>query len=619
MAGLLDAVAGALSGGGKAVTGLASGISALLSSKQNSKDQSSNVIYASFGMAGSVGKQRISGRGSLPAAQAKSTYRSENDNTEKLLTDVVRYLVSINSTLKNQIDFDRKVYAENAMAAREAKIEQSDAFNELGKRYGANDNDKKQKEKGGILSTILKALGFIAKLGLSTLFSGFKAAIKAFATAWKWLRALSFLKGIKSLAGLVKSILTRGVLRAAGPIGVTLAILLGLDKFMKDEYDKADKKRKGLEHWGMKAVVNEQGFTEGYTLPDGKTYKADDLPSKYKDILDAYGPNNRGGTSDAARKRIEADPGAYDPDVMAKELKGGEPVGKPAPGATQPASTAPDSAYDIVLGYGRYGKPEEYYNGRKLTQLTVAEVIEFGKNVLQPRSKADGLGRNEKGKLVGDSGVGAYATNRTTIQGAVDAGIVTLDELYDRDAQDRLAKWLYNYRNKQKNLHNTWAYFGKRGQKTSTMTFEEAAPYIMEGEGTSGKKSNSLPPAPDSSGSSNSSSDDLAEKATTAVDGVLTSIADFIGTIGGKIVGPGVSRNLTASGPDFAKLISDESNKIQNEIAMGEKKSKTSAADISSSAQSLRMASPNGSISVINPNYSNGGIDKYLAHFKLAA
>ena len=54
---------------------------------------------------------------------------------------------------------------------------------------------------------------------------------------------------------------------------------------------------------------------------------------------------------------------------------------------------------------------------------------------------------------------------------------------------------------------------------------------------------------------------------------------------------------------------------------MGEKKSKTSATDISSFAKSLRIASPNGSISVINPNYSNanGGIDKYLAHFKLAA
>jgi hypothetical protein len=103
-------------------------------------------------------------------------------------------------------------------------------------------------------------------------------------------------------------------------------------------------------------------------------------------------------------------------------------------------------------------------------------------------------------------------------------------------------------------------------------------------------------------------------------DKVLTNIADFIGHIGGKIVGPGVSRNLTSTGPDFAKLISEESNKIQNQIAMGEKKTESAAINVPSAAQTLKSASPTGSISVINPNYpGSGGIEKYLAHYKLAA
>ena len=107
------------------------------------------------------------------------------------------------------------------------------------------------------------------------------------------------------------------------------------------------------------------------------------------------------------------------------------------------------------------------------------------------------------------------------------------------------------------------------------------------------------------------------QEASTVVDGALTSIADFVGTVGGKIVGPGVAKNLNIS-PDFAKLISAESNKIQNELALGEKKKQTAAGSIPGISRLLRAASPSGSISVTDPNYSGGGIDKYLAHYKLA-
>jgi hypothetical protein len=605
MAGLLDAVASTLSGGEKAVTGLASGINTLLSSKENSKDQSSNVIYASFGMAGSVGKQRIAGSGSLPAAQAKSTYKSKTDNTEKLLNDVVRYLVSINGTLKKQIDFDRKVYEENAMAAREAQIEQGDAFNNLGKRYGANDNQK-ETSKGGILSTILSALGFIAKLGLSKILSGLKAAIKGFSTAWKWLRGLSFLKSIRSLAGLAKALLSPAVLRLAGSAGVTLAGLLYIDEFMKDTYTKADKQRKGLEKYGMKAVTNEQGFTEGYVLPDGKTYKANNLPSKYKDILDAYGPANRGGTSDAARKRIEADPGAYDPDAMAKELKGGEKVGGTAPSSTQPNTTSQDKTIVGVIDGGRGYTTVTYSDGtiERRGGTIAARTNNPGNMMYGPL--AISLGAVGSSPSTNGPSVAVFPT--------ATAGFAAMDAQLSRDKYSSgpigqtLGQWAEDPTHTSKVIGAAGIDPNKKytdlnqGEKTKLMqSIAKQEGYYAPG-----------------SGPTISSSDGIMEKAVDAVDGALMSVAEFIGTIGGKIVGPGVSRNLTTTGPDFAKLISDESNKIQNEIAMGEKKNKTAAANIPSPIQSLRTASPTGSISVINPNYSSGGIDKYLAHFKLA-
>lgn len=619
MAGLLDAVKGVISGGEKAISGISAGVSTILSSKDKSiKNENSNVVYASFGMAASAGKQRIAGSGSLPAANAKSSYKAKSDNTEKLLTDVVKYLVSINGTLKKQIDFDRKVYQENALAAREAKIEQNSIFNDLGKRYGAaNDNEKQS--KGGILSTILSVLGgFVtnfAKLGLSTLFKGFKAAIKAFSTAWKWLRGLSFLKNIKSLVGLVNAI-------AAGPalaaLGSSLLILWGMDKFMKDARKKPMEALKGLEKYGMKAVLNEQGFTEGYVLPDGKTYNGDNLPSKYQDILDAYGPSAdpKWAFTKNARERIAANPGAYDPDAMAKELKGGEKVGGTAPSATQPGTIVSDSAYDVVLGFGKFGKPEDYFDGRKLSQLTVAEALWFGRNVLLKNS----------GDL-DSSAMGAYQIVSKTLQGLVDQGVVKLTDTFDAATQDRAAKAIYDQANKSRNLDKQWAYYnpmyGGTGQKTDSRSFEEAKTNIMKKEGTLGG-SNSAPATTSSGGSmldtAASTAKDMASSAAGTADKVLTNIADFIGHIGGKIVGPGVSRNLTTTGPDFAKLISEESNKIQNQIAMGEKKTASTATNIPSAAQTLKSASPTGSISVINPNYpGSGGIEKYLAHYKLAA
>jgi hypothetical protein len=156
-------------------------------------------------------------------------------------------------------------------------------------------------------------------------------------------KAKSFVSGSK-----VSKILKSPAAKAAGgvvgrlvaPVMMTYEIMSGIDDFMKKTYSKEDKTRTGLEKYGMKAVKNKQGMTEGYVLPDGKTYKADKLPPKYKDILDAYGPNNRGGTSDAARKRIEANPSAYAPDAMAKKSA----TVSPAAVVTKSATVSPAAA-----------------------------------------------------------------------------------------------------------------------------------------------------------------------------------------------------------------------------------------------------------------------------------
>lgn len=613
MAGLLDAVKGVISGGEKAVSGIAAGVSTILSSKdQSTKNENSNIIYASFGMAASAGQQRIAGSGSLPAAKAKSSYKAKSNNTEKLLSDVVKYLVSINGTLKKQIDFDRKVYEENALAAREAKIEQNSIFNDLGKRYGAaNDNEKQS--KGGILSTLLSVLGgFVtsfAKLGLGALLKGFKAAIKAFSTAWKWLRGLSFLKSIRSLAGLAKALLSPAVLRLAGSAGVTLAGLLYINEFIKNTYNKADQKRTGLENYGMKAVLYKNGMTKGYTLPDGKTYKVDDLPSKYKDILNVYGPaDNRDGISDAARKKIEADPGAYDPDVMAKELKGGEKVGGTAPSSTQPNTTSQDKTITSVIDGGRGYTTVTYSDGT--TERRGGTIA----------ARTNNPGNMMYGPLAISLGAVGFSPSTNGPPVAVfptaAAGFAAMDAQLSRDkySSGPIGQTLEQWAEDPTHASKVIGTAGIDPNKKYTDLNQDEKTKLMQS--IAKQEGYYAPGAGPSSSANGFQMSDIADGA----DKVLTNIANFIGHIGGKIVGPGVSRNLTTTGPDFAKLISEESNKIQNQIAMGEKKTESAAINVPSAAQTLKSASPTGSISVINPNYpGSGGIEKYLAHYKLAA
>lgn len=88
-------------------------------------DQSSdNVIIANTGMAGTAGKQKVTGRGTLPAPKKVAKPQvSTKMPTEKLLDTVVQYLTSIDKTLKLQLELERRSYQEQAQVDREAIIE----------------------------------------------------------------------------------------------------------------------------------------------------------------------------------------------------------------------------------------------------------------------------------------------------------------------------------------------------------------------------------------------------------------------------------------------------------------------------------------------------------------
>ena len=83
-----------------------------------------NVIVGNFGMAGSAGRQKITGGGTLPSPRAVAKPQvSTKMPTEKLLDTAVKYLTSIDKTLKAQLEFERRSYQEQAQLDREAIVE----------------------------------------------------------------------------------------------------------------------------------------------------------------------------------------------------------------------------------------------------------------------------------------------------------------------------------------------------------------------------------------------------------------------------------------------------------------------------------------------------------------
>jgi len=207
----MSAAGDVLSSGFSAVKGLAGSIAGAARGLSNLADQqdqpvqqnkTSNVIYVNFGMAGTAGKQKVAGGGTLPPPKAvKASGVNQNMPTDKLLNVAIKQLTSINSTLKKQLEFDKKVYDQAIAAEREAAIESptspfgniKDRLSGLVDTQGAADRAK------GLFSgkTLLAGLGLLGagSLILGSLdnseFNKLTANVEQFKTDYKWLFDLS--------------------------------------------------------------------------------------------------------------------------------------------------------------------------------------------------------------------------------------------------------------------------------------------------------------------------------------------------------------------------------------------------------------------------------------------
>jgi len=114
---------------------------------------------------------------------------------------------------------------------------------------------------------------------------------------------------------------------------------------------------------------------------------------------------------------------------------------------------AANSPYNTVLGNGRFGTPS-----RPITEMTLGEVYDFGRNTLIPNSRAAGIGRDSRG-LVGSSAVGAYQITSSTLEDIAPTvlGANWREQRFTPDVQDRLAEHLFNLsRGSAQAMRNRW-------------------------------------------------------------------------------------------------------------------------------------------------------------------
>ena len=208
---------GTVSKTGKAMGALAD---TLKDASQNTSEEKqsppSNVIIGNFGMAGSAGRQRVAGSGTIPAPKAVAkTSATEKMPTEALLDSVVKYLTSIDKSLKSQLELDKRLYDQQARDSQEAIIEEKKPNPLANIKDRLSGFGSKAKDSASTLGTIAKVaagLGVAAALVASSLdtkeLDQLKANVDAFKQKFEWLSEIpagglaGFLIGVLSGKGL---------------------------------------------------------------------------------------------------------------------------------------------------------------------------------------------------------------------------------------------------------------------------------------------------------------------------------------------------------------------------------------------------------------------------------
>ena len=209
---LVTAVGGAAARAAGTLSALRIAANTLASTTQAAADASkekTNTPYVNFGMAGSAGKQKVTGGGILPArSNVAKPQVSEKMPTAALLDTAVKYLESIDKSLKNQLEFEKRSYEQQVRDEREAIVENkpSFSFSDIKDKFSnIKSNVSEGASLAGKLAKYALGLGALAAVVASSLdqteLDALKQNVDDFKKSFGWLGEIGAAVGAGGLLG----------------------------------------------------------------------------------------------------------------------------------------------------------------------------------------------------------------------------------------------------------------------------------------------------------------------------------------------------------------------------------------------------------------------------------
>jgi len=361
----------------------------------------------------------------VPPAAKVATRSSVNSKmpVEQLLGVMIEHLDSINENLKARIEFDKNVEKVKSANSRETIIESANDHLSVGalrrKEWRGDAGEKIKNAGSSLLSPLLKIGGLLL-------------AIKALTLTKEDIDWIS--DKIATVTKIASNI------NAVGQAAAEILTLLEKGEFKKANASFGDK-------------LSELG---NYLEPEGlfnvRKPNAADVAKRETESI------KRQNRALGGKTWIQSEPGLFNivkPGEKLPHQKDAEKAKK----KEDVVMNAPQSAYDIVFGNGKYTSPQSTFN-KKLSSLTIEEVLQFQDTLLavtQQKAKEKG---GEKLDKRGHSPVGAYQFTKATIQTIAPAALgKDWKKLkFDKGTQDILGEYYWNQnRNNADVATMTWA------------------------------------------------------------------------------------------------------------------------------------------------------------------
>ena len=582
------------------------------------------VNESNLGLIAAAAQQSIKGKGgggTLPARKTATKQKpSQNLSTEKLLGIAVKHLSSIDASLKAQMDYNVQATREQAKQEKENDIEgKNNVFTRFADRMKmkASNATGAVKEKGmdfAKTAAMVAAAALVMKL--STLkpetIEKLKKAIDKFQDDYKW-----FFEDLLPAIGGAWMGANAG--RIGGPWGMLIGAIIGgiagygiaqfnkipgkienENQFQQDRNKIAGEKvGMALDEYG-RAVQQKRDADAmvGGPDPDAMSNVGEAIAKVTRTSRVLIASMKEAGYSDEQIKPI-IDLKFTDKIDLSNALKN---AGPPANAPKQDATKAPGSGsipaeyYNVTWNYGKDLKPP-----KPLTQMTVDEVIAYQKELfaITKKNSKDGEGHTP---------TGAFQITIDSLRSAKKSGIVKGTELFNAEAQDKIARNIFE-KNKTGNLKKQWAALpnSEKGYYKD-YTFDQMKKEIAERE--VGQKP--------------------ASATAQAVGSTLTALGSARETIVSALAEQ--NKNLTPRDPNLTQqmAVDQKANEIrQQAVALensmrGDAKKEQDRKDaIARMSPGAKLAKANqGKLEALDPNYRtdpNNIISKYFVHFGLAA